>query len=179
MQCTAAAPELPEEVRALLPAGVEEVLFKLLEKSADARPASSAEVVAQLSPFVSAASRASRGSAVLKGEAPPRASGAGAASRTTERPATAEVPAPARQSGGDTLISTPHPAIKRADTVDLVERATQPKQISTAIAVALILLLSLVAGLTAYVLRLRVGAGVGQEAAAAPARGQAVSAPRR
>ena len=47
--------------------------------------------------------------------------------------------------------------------MELVERATQPKQISTLVAVSLILLLSILAGLTAYVLRLRLGSGVGQD----------------
>src|ERR1019366_1901198 len=60
MQCTAPAPDLPEEVRATLPAGIEEILFKMLEKSPDARPADAAEVLAKLAPFVSAGVRPSR-----------------------------------------------------------------------------------------------------------------------
>ena len=60
MQCTAAAPELPEEVRSTLPAGIEEILFKMLEKSPDARPVDAAEVLAKLAPFVSAAARSPR-----------------------------------------------------------------------------------------------------------------------
>jgi len=60
MQCTASAPELPEEVRSTLPGGIEEILFKMLEKSPDARPADAAEVLAKLAPFVSAGGRSTR-----------------------------------------------------------------------------------------------------------------------
>ncbi len=145
-QCTQAAPELPEEVRSTLPAGIEQVLFRMLEKSPDARPASAAEVVEKLAPFVSAAAR-------------PRAQ---------------------TSAGQATLVSTPHaspkaPPEKRADTIDLIEQAARPRQISTLVAVTLIIVLSLVAGLAAYVLRLRIA---GPEAAAEPARGQHLTAPR-
>jgi serine/threonine-protein kinase len=158
MQCTAPAPELPEEVRTTLPAGVEEVIFRMLEKSPDARPAAAADVIAKLSPFVSAAARSPR--SVTSGSRQKSAHGAD------------------EKRDGDTMISTPAPAPpRRADTVELVERATQPRQISTLVAVALILLLSIVAGLTAYVLRLRVGPGPETAGDSPPAR--AVSAPRR
>jgi serine/threonine-protein kinase len=158
MQCTTPAPDLPEEVRSTLPAGVEEVLYRMLEKSPDARPAAAQEVIAKLAPFVSAAARSPR--SVVSGSRAKTAKGG------PEKP------------GGDTMISTPVPAApRRADTVELVERATQPRQISTLIAVALILLLSVVAGLTAYVLRLRVAPG--PEAAGEPAPARTFSAPRR
>ena len=144
MQCQTPAPELPEEVRATLPAGVEEVLFALLEKSPDARPAGARDVLARLAPFKSAGARSVRSS--------------GSQPRT---PSAASSDATSSGSGGgsgDTRISErAPPAAPRADTVDLVERATQPRQISTLVAIALILLLSIVAGLTAYVLRLRLG----------------------
>jgi serine/threonine-protein kinase len=141
-QCTQAAPELPEEVRSTLPAGVEQVMFRMLEKSPDARPSTAAEVVEKLAPFVAASSR-SRG------------------------PVGAPSP---------TLVSTPHAAaVKRADTLELIERAAQPRQISTLVAVALIIVLSLVAGLAAYMLRLRIA---GPEVAADPPRGQTLTGPR-
>ncbi len=141
-QCTQAAPDLPEEVRSTLPAGVEKLMLRMLEKSPDARPANAAEVVSGLAPFVPASSRAS---------------------------VAASAPSP-------TLISTPHAVpIKRADTLELIERTAQPRQISTLVAVALILVLSLVAGLAAYMLRLRIAA---PEVAADPPRGQTLSGPR-
>jgi eukaryotic-like serine/threonine-protein kinase len=160
MQCTTAAPDLPEEVRATLPGGIEEVLFALLEKAPGARPADAGEVLARLAPFVSAGARSSR-------SASPR-----------PRPGGPKTPAAsAARPGGDTLVSTPAPPVaRRADTVDLVERATQPRQISTLVALALILMLSVLAGLTAYVLRLRLGNGA--EASDEPVPAKAVSAPR-
>jgi serine/threonine-protein kinase len=158
MQCTAPAPELPEEVRSTLPGGIEEILFKMLEKSPDARPADAAEVLAKLAPFVSAGARSPR---------------AITSHSRQKSPST-----PSSRPGGDTMVSTPAPAIpRRADTVELVERATQPRQISTLVAVSLIVLLSILAGLTAYVLRLRVGTG--PEASGEPTPVKAVSAPRR
>jgi eukaryotic-like serine/threonine-protein kinase len=158
MQCTAPAPELPEEVRSTLPGGIEEILFKMLEKSPDARPADAAEVLAKLAPFVSAGARS------------PRAVTSHARQKSPETPSS--------KRGGDTMVSTPAPAApRRADTVELVERATQPKQISTLVAVSLILLLSILAGLTAYVLRLRVGTGA--EASGEPVPVRPVSAPHR
>ncbi|MGH7298641.1 MAG: serine/threonine-protein kinase, partial [Polyangiaceae bacterium] len=48
LQCTASAPELPEEVRSTLPGGIEEILFQMLEKKPDARPDSAGEVLAKL-----------------------------------------------------------------------------------------------------------------------------------
>ena len=158
MQCTAPAPELPDEVRATLPGGIEEILFKMLEKSPDARPADAAEVLAKLAPFVSAGAKA------------PRSVSSGARQKSAEGPSS--------RKGSDTMVSTPAPAVpRRADTVELVERATQPRQISTLAAISLILLLSIVAGLTAYVLRLRVGTG--PEATGEPTPVRAVTAPRR
>lgn len=150
MQCTAPAPELPEEVRATLPAGIEQLLYRLLEKSPDARPANATEVVTALAPFVPSSSRAPRSSR---------------SSRSA--PAATE----------STLVSTPAPpAPRRADTVDLVVRAAQPRVMSNLVAVVLILVLSILAGVTAYVLRMRTSAA---EASAEPAPGQAASAPRR
>ena len=96
--CTQPAPELPEDVRATLPTGVEDVLFQMLEKSPDARPASATEIVTKLAPFAPTSSRAAR---------------------TTP-------PTP-------TLVSTPQPPSsprgERNDTVALVERSAQPRQI--------------------------------------------------
>jgi serine/threonine-protein kinase len=162
MQCTSPAPELPEEVRASLPGGVEEALLAMLEKSPDDRPSSAADVIARLSPFVSASSRAR-----------PRSAGGarGGAERDVVR--------------GDTMIATPaqprSPAgdadLKRADTMELVERTMQPRQMTTLVAVALILLLSMLAGLTAYVLRLRLTAE--PDASRDPAPVKTISGPRR
>jgi serine/threonine-protein kinase len=172
LQCTAVAPELPEEVRATLPGGIEEILFQMLEKKPDARPDSAGDVLAKLAPFVSAGSKAPR--SATSGSRPK--SGAGDSKR-----ASGGARASADAADGEsrsTLVSTPAPAVpRRADTVDLVERATQPKQIATWVAMTLILLLSVVAGLTVYVLRLRVP--VGPQTATEDVPAKAVGAPTR
>ncbi|WP_428265831.1 serine/threonine-protein kinase [Haliangium sp.] len=54
LQCTAPPPALPDEVRAGLPRGVEQVLTQLLAKKPDDRPADAAAVREALSPFASA-----------------------------------------------------------------------------------------------------------------------------
>jgi serine/threonine-protein kinase len=123
MHCTMRAPALPDEVREGLPAGVEDLLFAMLEKDPAARPASAAEVGAKLRPFVPANSRAAR-------------------------PAPAPSPRPEdREREG---VSVPS---HRQDTVALVERATAPRTIPTPLAVMLTVLLSVAAGLGARAIR--------------------------
>src|SRR5580704_6075610 len=87
MQCTAPAPDLPDEVRATLPGGIEEILFKMLEKSPDARPADAGEVLTKLAPFVSAGARS------------PRA--------VTSHSRQKSEKVPASKPGSDTMVSTP------------------------------------------------------------------------
>ncbi|HEY8088724.1 MAG TPA: serine/threonine-protein kinase [Polyangiaceae bacterium] len=165
MQCTAHAPELPEEVRSTLPGGIEEVLFAMLEKSPDARPSTAADVLAKLAPFVSAGSRSPRSAA----------SGSRPRGSAVDSKGGAES---AKRQGTDTMVSTPAPAVApRADTIALVEAATQPRQIATWVALTLCLLLSVVAGLTVYVLRLRVP--VGPQTASDDVPAKAAPAPTR
>ena len=54
LQCTAAPPPLPDDVRGHLPCGIERTLLRLLEKAPADRPASADEVVSALEPFVTA-----------------------------------------------------------------------------------------------------------------------------
>ena len=65
------------------------------------------------------------------------------------------------------------PSAKRIDTVALVEQATAPRHVSMRLALLLILALSLVAGLTVYLVRLRAGVSDPQ----APARATAARSP--
>jgi eukaryotic-like serine/threonine-protein kinase len=60
MHCAAQAPALPEEVRAGMPAGVEDVLYAMLEKAPASRPESAREVVSRLRPFAPASLRAAK-----------------------------------------------------------------------------------------------------------------------
>jgi serine/threonine-protein kinase len=60
--------------------------------------------------------------------------------------------------GTDTMPSRKEPVVvKKNDTVALIEKATDPRQISTALALVIILALSLVAGLAVYLLRIKLG----------------------
>jgi eukaryotic-like serine/threonine-protein kinase len=156
LQCTAQAPALSEDVRRGLPRGVEDLLFSMLEKKADDRPANAREVVDKLSMFRSATDAPAR---------PPRASRTG---RDTRPPATPrmitdlpreETPPPPRT---DTMTSGESPAAKKKeaapkhDTVALVEaNASKPREVPTWLAVVAIVALSLVAGMTTYLVRLK------------------------
>lgn len=156
LQCTAAAPALSEEVRRGLPRGVEDLLFAMLEKKAGDRPSSAREVVEKLSMFRAATDAPAR---------PPRAS---RASRNTPAPATPRMitdlpredrPSPPRT---DTVTSGESPAAKKkepapkTDTVALVEaNASKPREVPTWLAIVAIVALSLVAGMTTYLVRLK------------------------
>ena len=54
LQCTQPPPPLPDEVRRGLPRGVERLLFELLEKAPDDRPATAGDVLHELEPFAPA-----------------------------------------------------------------------------------------------------------------------------
>ncbi len=161
LQCTAEPPALDEEVRKGLPRGVEELLFAMLEKSAEDRPASAREIVEKLGMFRAAGgpapgraakSRASR--AEKRSDAPP----------PTPRMANAP-PRFANRPSGDTMHSgdakpEAAPAPKpRTDTIALVEKnASKTREVPTWLAIVAIVALSLVAGMTTYLVRLRASA---------------------
>ena len=162
LQCTQPAPPLDETVRRGLPRGVEDLLFSMLEKKPDARPASAREVAERLSMFRSAAAPV------------PRTSSGGRA-RETVSPATprmANAPAPPPREGGGMkhsgreLVPSNGPAPTRApaprtDTIALVEaNASRAKEVPTWVALAAIVLLSLVAGMTTYLVRLKATDGI-------------------
>ena len=116
---------------------IEEVLFQMLEKSPDARPGDARAVLGKLAPFVSAGAR------------PPRSVPSGARPRSQ-----ASADPPGRRHDGleartGHSAACGHRGSRRA--------SDQPRQIATRVAIALIVLLSVLAGLTAYVLRLRIG----------------------
>jgi serine/threonine-protein kinase len=164
MQCSSAAPELTEDVRRGLPRGVEAVLFELLEKAPGDRPADAADVVARLAPF-----RSSIDASAARGTGSGRKTASGKAPEGTATPARGEVlRSSAGPVRGDTRHSgdTPAPSPKagpgsksvRLDTIALVEKAAEPRQVPTSVAVLAIVLLSIAAGLATYAIRMRASA---------------------
>jgi serine/threonine-protein kinase len=170
LQCTAEPPPLEENVRTGLPRGVEQLLFELLEKAPEDRPYLAQDVVDRLEPFQPAAP-------VARGEGPSRSTAAaitphrssGASKRASAAslpdaappadPVTA-APAASAARGPDGRATEPSPgdarlpaAAPRADTIALLDQVDRKREIPTAVAVGVIIALSALAGLGAYVLR--------------------------
>ncbi len=161
LQCTADPPTLPDEVRSGLPRGVEQLLFQLLEKAPEDRPYLAQDVVDRLEPFQTAGGPAARPSGASR-------SGAGSATLGAQRtPVSAKdkppsaVPAESAkaESRSDPALverareAKPVVAVERADTIALVDRVDKPREIPTKLAVGIIVALSLLAGIGAYVVR--------------------------
>ena len=138
LQCTADVPDLPEETRQGLPAGVEELIFDLLEKNPDDRPADARVVLDRLT-ALRPTRRASR-------------------RRSAERESageTAPSAEPARSRTGTTRGTTRTRSPGRLDTVALLEQDAAPREISRLLSLALVIGLSLAAGATTYGVRWR------------------------
>ncbi len=138
LQCTAAPPPLAEDARAGLPRGIERLVFALLEKRPDARPASAGAVLEVLDDFRSDAP----GRTLVPVAAPPSRTGA------TEVPGVTPAVVAARPKDSRPRV---------ADTIGLVERVAGPRTIGTVWATLLIVALTLVAGVVTYVLRTQAG----------------------
>jgi eukaryotic-like serine/threonine-protein kinase len=154
LQCTAEPPPLPDEVRAGLPRGVEQLVFELLEKAPEDRPYLAQDVIDRLEPFQVSSAPARSGKPVSSGRATagtvtPRRTPAPASPRRTAEPR-AEAPASSERA-------EPAPAAKaapeRADTIALVDKVDRPREISTPFAVGVVVALSLLAGIVAYAAR--------------------------
>ena len=102
LQCTEPPPPLAEEVRAGLPKGIEKVLFQLLEKAPEERPASAGEVVDMLEMFLRSRARA-------RWRAGPRRA-VRARGRRLRRPAIATTPCRPRRSRGPSAPTAPRRA---------------------------------------------------------------------
>ncbi len=170
LQCTAEPPPLAEEVRRGLPKGVEQLVFQLLEKAPEDRPYLALDVVERLEPFQTAGGSSLAGSGGQGGSKKsvtphrsPRPSGSGAAAPATAEGAARSNEAPARsaeraeslaaaadKAQGDGIKPVQAP---RADTIALVDKVEASREVPTRVAVGIILALSLVAGLAAYLLR--------------------------
>jgi serine/threonine-protein kinase len=149
LQCTAAPPPLEADVRRGLPRGVEDLLFSLLEKDAEKRPASARVVAERLSPFCSAGA--------LLGASAPRAVTAPTSPQKTDPLAKtapsadvsrAEEKARASSDGQKKSEEAP-----RNDTVALLEKKTGAKELPGWLAISAIVALSLAAFLSTYLVR--------------------------
>lgn len=170
MQCTSAPPGLDDEVRRGLPRGVEDLLFAMLEKKPDDRPSSAREITEKLSMFRAASdaapARASKAGAGGGAARPSRTSQSDAAPPTPRMPNAPGAPEPIDGRTGDTRhsgakpgasnVDAPPAARPRTDTVALVEQnAARGREVPTWLAVVAIVALSLVAGMTTYLVRLK------------------------
>ena len=155
LQCTAPAPELDPEVRRGLPRGVEEMLFAMLEKKPENRPSSARDVIERLGLF-----RAAGGDAPARASASPRRP-----ARESAPPATPRTESAPDKPKGDTKPSNPAAKARveeekkdkpRTDTVALVAaNAQKTRDVPTWLAIVAIVALSLVAGMTTYLVRLK------------------------
>jgi serine/threonine-protein kinase len=162
LQCTAEPPPLPDEVRAGLPKGVEQLLFQLLEKAPEDRPYLAEDIIERLEPFQVAAPAKSggtrppltpRGSAT----APPRSTPverrpSAAAPVEPAAPRATDPASRGADPGAEAPAAAPRP-VERADTIALVDRVGKPREVSPRVAVGVIVALSALAGLAAYLLR--------------------------
>ena len=162
LQCTAPAPPLDEEVRRGLPRGVEDMLFAMLEKKPEDRPSSAREVTERLSLFRAAATGAS--STPARPSRSRASSGSGDEPRVSAPPPTPRMAnAPERaadvRGSSDTKPSSsdaPKKERPRTDTIALVEaNASKSREVPTWLAVVAIVALSLVAGMTTYLVRMK------------------------
>jgi serine/threonine-protein kinase len=163
MQCTKTPPELPESVRRALPRGVERLLFELLQKSPDERPASAADVLFAIEPFVPAEAEAvsarapsSPRRAQKTPSSTPRSPRAPERSARSEKPPLDDIhtepsPPPALEKNapdGDRQASRP-----RDDTLLLLERAGLPRELPWRRAALVIAALSALSGIATYAIR--------------------------
>ena len=170
LQCTQPPPPLPEEVRRGLPRGVEKLLFELLEKAPDDRPASADDVLHELEPFAPAGASAA--------PARSRAVARTLPSQAATTPVSADSAPSTSARSGDTAHSAngKEPAIERKppaaerkaaaaerkapagnDTIALLERATSEREVSPRHALIVIVALCLLAGVVSYFVRSRSG----------------------
>ena len=164
-QCTEPPPPLGDDVRRGLPKGVERLLKELLEKSPDDRPARAEDVLHDLEPFGSA-----DGEHLARGERKKRpfdrVSQPGDEDEDEgEEPEAGDddEPEPKRDSSAasrrEKRESRARAVAKKAgaqgssDTIALVEKASAPAQLSTKHAVAVVAVLSIIAGVVTYFVR--------------------------
>jgi serine/threonine-protein kinase len=177
LQCTQPPPPLPEEVRRGLPRGVERLLFELLEKAPDDRPATAGDVLHELEPFAPAGtslapartrpvaktlpSQAASTPAPVESAPPSAARSGDTAHSANGKPAVSAHKTPASERKAPASERKAAPAERRApaanDTIALLDRATSEREVSPRKAVLVIVALSLLAGVVSYFVRARSG----------------------
>jgi serine/threonine protein kinase len=153
LQCTAAPPSLPEPVRRGFPRGLERLMFELLAKSRDERPASAADVLHELEPFLpsnGSSDAVSSRPASSKRTAEARAPSSGAAA---PRDATFDTERTPVRSSVRSDGRASRPPVE--DTVALLERASRPREIPLTTALWVIGALSFLSGLVTYAVSTR------------------------
>lgn len=153
LQCTAAPPPLPEPVRRALPRGLERLMFELLAKSRDDRPASAADVLHELEPFLPSTAR----------DVPSSRPSSSKRSAASAREVAGEAPKP-RDETFDTERTPVRSSVRSdgrtsrppvEDTVALLERAARPREVPLRTAVLVIGALSFLSGLVTYAVTAR------------------------
>jgi len=140
MQCTVEPPSLDDDVRVGLPSGVERLLYQLLEKSPERRPATAEEVCTRLEPFRSATG--------AKEKVRARKTERGTTKPSGDQTSGAEAPTQPMD-----LAPTARPRTERADTIALLDIATEPRQVPVWMALTVAAGLSIAAGLATYLVR--------------------------
>jgi serine/threonine-protein kinase len=165
LQCTAEPPPLGDIVRRGLPRGVELLIHSLLEKDPTGRPASATDVLERLAPLRPADGGIA--TVVERPDATPRASARALVDEGEEASATSAARPIAGTTTGKHLRSQPSSSTLRSgrsnppvpaeakDTVALLDAASAPREISTPLAILLVLALSILAGIVTVLLRAR------------------------
>jgi len=148
MQCTEQPPPLDDDVRAGVAKGIQRLMFQLLEKDPEKRPASAIEVIERLADFLPER----RYGDLMDGG--PRSFSAASADPATPRMSPAGY-VDTMPSAGEKKAPEPQPrnVPVRKDTVALIDEAAGARELSTPVSIVIIALLMLVAGIATYAWR--------------------------
>jgi len=138
LQCTADPPPLPDETRSGLPRGIEALVFRLLQKSPNDRPANAQEILEVLEVFAAADGSSAQGTSTLI----PNDTVAPVSGGQTNVPLLAASSASQAPAGP-------------LNTVQLMERAReQSSEISRTAAIAVLISMSILAAAVTYLVRI-------------------------
>lgn len=144
LQCTAPPPPLPDDVRRSLPKGIEGLIMELLAKRPDDRPSTAEDVLHELEPFVPA------GGPGVSSRKKPNDAAESAARSAPDRPADSPPRAAAKRAAASPARRAADAGARPDDTIALVEQATLPREVPPRRAAAIVIALSLVAGVVTW-----------------------------